>query len=63
MDVAIHIGTSGWHYNHWRGVFYPPGVTKKDYMAFYQRYFSTVEVNNTIAGRTRSAHWRNTRSG
>ena len=22
----IHVGTSGWHYNHWRGPFYPPDL-------------------------------------
>jgi len=23
---TIHIGTSGWVYSHWRGVFYPPAI-------------------------------------
>ena len=46
--MGAFIGTSGWHYEHWRGVFYPPDLRPKEYLAFYARYFSTVEVNNTF---------------
>ena len=24
--MAVHIGTSGWSYDHWDGVLYPPGT-------------------------------------
>ncbi|MFC6997536.1 DUF72 domain-containing protein [Rufibacter roseus] len=44
----IHIGTSGWHYNHWKGNFYPPGVTSKQFTEYYLRYFRTVEINNSF---------------
>ena len=47
-NVSAFIGTSGWHYDHWRDVFYPPDLRPKDYLAFYARHFSTVEVNNTF---------------
>ena len=43
-----HIGTSGWHYDHWRGVFYPGGLAKSKWLDFYARYFSTVELNNSF---------------
>ncbi len=43
-----HIGTSGWHYDHWRGVFYPEGLAKSKWLDFYARYFSTVELNNSF---------------
>lgn len=46
--IGAFIGTSGWHYEHWRGVFYPPDLRPEDYLAFYARHFSTVEVNNTF---------------
>jgi hypothetical protein len=26
MSVGTYIGTSGWHYDHWRGSFYPSGL-------------------------------------
>ncbi len=45
---GIHIGTSGWHYDHWRGYFYPEGLSKNDFLAFYADRFQTVEINNSF---------------
>ncbi|WP_181305627.1 DUF72 domain-containing protein [Rufibacter sp. XAAS-G3-1] len=45
---TIYIGTSGWHYNHWKGNFYPPGVTSKQFTQHYLRFFRTVEINNSF---------------
>ena len=42
----IHIGTSGWHYKHWRGTFYPEGTKASEQFPYYQKFFSTVELNN-----------------
>lgn len=44
----IYIGTSGWHYPHWVGPFYPQTLSKKDLLSFYTRHFHTVEINNTF---------------
>src|SRR4051794_38926895 len=44
----IRVGTSGWVYRHWRGVFYPPRLPVGDWFAFYARHFNTVEINNTF---------------
>lgn len=46
--AAIHIGTSGWHYKHWVGTFYPPRTAASKMFAFYCRHFNTVELNNTF---------------
>jgi uncharacterized protein YecE (DUF72 family) len=43
--VAVHIGTSGWSYDHWDGVLYPPGTPPRDRLAHYVRRFGTVELN------------------
>jgi uncharacterized protein YecE (DUF72 family) len=43
-----HVGTSGWHYPHWRGRFYPPDLGPRDYLGFYAERFGTVEVNSTF---------------
>ena len=45
---AIHIGTSGWHYKHWRGPFYPEKFPASKMLEFYTRHFDTVELNNTF---------------
>ncbi|MFH1383132.1 MAG: DUF72 domain-containing protein [Chloroflexota bacterium] len=46
--MACYIGTSGWHYDHWRGVFYPEGLPKARWLEFYARHFTTVEINNSF---------------
>jgi len=47
-ECDIRIGTSGWHYDDWRGRFYPEGLPKNKWFEFYSRHFDTVEVNNTF---------------
>jgi uncharacterized protein YecE (DUF72 family) len=43
------IGTSGWSYKHWRGPFYPSGMSKgAEQLRFYAERFDTVEVNGTF---------------
>jgi uncharacterized protein YecE (DUF72 family) len=44
----IHIGTSGWHYGHWKGPFYPRDLPAGDFLSFYAQHFHTVEINNTF---------------
>ncbi len=44
----IHIGCSGWNYNHWRGRFYPKGQPQNRWFDFYAGVFDTVEINNTF---------------
>jgi uncharacterized protein YecE (DUF72 family) len=48
MSGVIHIGTSGWHYDHWYGSFYPEQVKKDHMLDYYQQIFQTVEINNTF---------------
>lgn len=44
----VYIGTSGYLYNHWYGVFYPEGLTKNEWLEYYTRFFDTVELNVTF---------------
>lgn len=44
----LHIGTSGWHYKHWIGTFYPDGTREADQLALYKQRFNTVELNNSF---------------
>jgi uncharacterized protein YecE (DUF72 family) len=46
MMARLHIGTSGWHYKHWRGCFYPEKLKSSEYLSWYIRHFDTVEINN-----------------
>jgi uncharacterized protein YecE (DUF72 family) len=43
--MALHIGTSGWSYDHWAGVMYPHGARPGDRLGYYTDCFETVELN------------------
>ncbi len=45
---TLLIGTSGWVYEHWRGVFYPEDMRESEWLGFYMKHFDTVEINNTF---------------
>ncbi|MCK4273319.1 MAG: DUF72 domain-containing protein [Dehalococcoidales bacterium] len=42
------IGTSGWHYDDWRGRFYPEKLLRAKWLEFYARHFTTLELNNSF---------------
>jgi len=48
MSLNYYIGTSGWHYDHWRGRFYPEKLAKAKWLEFYTSHFATVELNNSF---------------
>ena len=45
--MSIHIGTSGWSYDHWRGILYPHDAPARERLGFYTRHFRTVELNSS----------------
>jgi uncharacterized protein YecE (DUF72 family) len=45
MPEAILIGTSGWTYPDWKGVFYPAGLPQRGWLEHYAEAFDAVEVN------------------
>src|SRR4051812_41851702 len=45
----VRVGTSGWIYRHWRGVFYPPDLPAGRWFGYYAGHFDTGEVNNTFS--------------
>lgn len=46
--MGVHIGTSGWHYKHWVGTFYPPDIRPANMLRWYAERFDTVEINSTF---------------
>ncbi len=45
--MEIRVGTSGYSFDDWRLVFYPPGLDKGKFLDYYARHFPTVEINST----------------
>lgn len=46
--ARILIGTSGWHYDSWRGPFFPKGLPLKQQLQYYASQFQTAELNGVF---------------
>jgi uncharacterized protein YecE (DUF72 family) len=48
----IRVGTAGWSYKDWQGVFYPPEVQRKKIhpLEYLARFFDLVEINTSFYG-------------
>jgi uncharacterized protein YecE (DUF72 family) len=44
----IFIGTSGYSYEHWKGLFYPEDLPQDKWFEYFKKYFNTVELNVTF---------------
>src|SRR5688572_18744179 len=59
---SIHVGTSGFSYAHWHGLFYPADLKPKNQFTFYLKHFRSVEVNSTfytIPKKQTFINWKN----
>lgn len=43
--MTVHVGTSGYNYEAWRGRFYPEDLSAKRMLGYYAEHFDTVEIN------------------
>ncbi len=60
MSGKVWVGTSGFYYEHWRGVFYPEDLPKSRFFDYYRERFATVELNSTFYHLPRlrtTEHW------
>ncbi len=48
MPAEARIGTSGFYYEHWRGILYPKALDKSHWFDYFCREFDTVEMNSTF---------------
>jgi uncharacterized protein YecE (DUF72 family) len=66
----LFIGTSGWIYSHWTGIFYPEDLPSKNKpphqyiggggkLKYYSRYFKTVEINYSFYHLPRPSTYQN----
>lgn len=46
--VKWWIGCSGFHYKHWKGIFYPEGLAQSKWFGYYNNHFKTLELNVTF---------------
>src|SRR5689334_5111358 len=46
--MNLHVGTSGYSYEEWKGTFYPEDLPDKRMLRYYGERFRAVEINNTF---------------
>jgi uncharacterized protein YecE (DUF72 family) len=46
--ARVLIGTSGWHYESWRGPFFPKGLLVRHQLPYYASQFKTAELNGVF---------------
>jgi uncharacterized protein YecE (DUF72 family) len=46
--IKWHIGCSGFHYKHWKEIFYPKDVPQRLWFEYYCQHFNTLELNATF---------------
>jgi len=59
--LSIRVGTSGWTYQHWQGIFYPDKWPQSKWLEYYVKHFDTVELNATfyrLPNRTTFENWK-----
>jgi uncharacterized protein YecE (DUF72 family) len=52
VQPAIRVGTAGWSYKDWEGIFYPPGMGRRKVhpLEYLARFFDTTEINTSFYG-------------
>ena len=48
----VRVGTAGWSYKDWDGIFYPPGMQRRKQhpLEYLARFFDTTEINTSFYG-------------
>jgi uncharacterized protein YecE (DUF72 family) len=55
----LFIGTSGWNYPHWQGIFYPQELSQSKWLEYYTQFFNAVELNVTFYRLVQQKTFRN----
>ncbi|MBZ9572467.1 DUF72 domain-containing protein [Patescibacteria group bacterium] len=57
--AKLYIGTSGWAYSHWEGIFYPKKLSSEDKLKYFSEYFKTTEINYSFYRLPRPSTYQN----
>lgn len=57
-NAKMLIGTSGWAYDHWDGIFYPKDLAHKDKLNYFAKHFNTVEINYSFYRLPRASNYK-----
>lgn len=62
MRGKVWIGTSGWRYAPWRGVFYPEKLPQRRELEYISRQVNTVEINGSFYSLQKPEYYRRWRA-
>src|SRR5271170_1568611 len=48
MATKRHVGVSGFSYPSWKGEFYPKDLSSEEFLVYYSKHLSTVEINSSF---------------
>jgi len=48
MSGKFRIGTSGWSYKDWIGIFYPKKIRSREWLSYYAKTFDCTEINGSF---------------
>jgi uncharacterized protein YecE (DUF72 family) len=48
VGTHIHVGTSGWSYAKWKGLFYPQKLPSAKWLDYYTQFFVSTEINGSF---------------
>jgi uncharacterized protein YecE (DUF72 family) len=57
MTSNIRVGTGGWTFEPWRGVFYPESLPQKRELEYASRHLTSIEINGTYYSSFKPASW------
>jgi len=57
--AKLYIGTSGWVYEHWTGIFYPASLPSKEKLRYFSQHFNTAEINYSFYHLPRPTTYQN----
>jgi len=55
-DLTWYLGTMGYGYKDWQGMFYPEGLNRREFLSYYSEFFNAVEMDSTFYGTPRPAY-------
>jgi len=59
LKGRLFIGTSGWVYSDWEGIFYPEDLPSKDKLKYFSKHFKTAEINYSFYHLPRPSTYQN----
>lgn len=57
--TKLYIGTSGWIYSDWEGIFYPKDLAAKNKLRYFSKHFKTAEINYSFYHLPRPSTYQN----